>query len=381
MSTTVGLVLLGIVALVVVAVILLRPRKGAAAPTAEEPTIDSAWNRFTADPSTWAPREVSTGRATDLDQLKASLGEAAERVAGAPEPRAALRQAIMDASDRFIQVETLAAAHPPGGTSDPASLADYVSSVVEAGVLRCYAGQRYEDFARDDWYAHYLKTAEMSARNIAGIVRKTVRGEAASIEGSLHDPLMDAMREVRAALLHHPPRTPVRRADKLTHKTEPTKPYPSQEQIDRLVAVMNERFEKLFSGMVYQLDDGSAVDPAGAFQVDAALLYTLLAVHFRHPVEGWRQVMDKSLGAYRSAMQNEERMLEIGRACHSAWSGNVQGPLPVVMQTSCRLAFGDSAAADSESAKSMAAAMMEDAQILVGAICEVVDKPGPGWNR
>ena len=125
------------------------------------------------------------------------------------------------------------------------------------------------------------------------------------MEISLHDPLTSAMRDVRKALLHHPPRTPVR-ADKLVNREVPTRPYPSQEQLDRLIGVMSERLHKLFSGLVYQTGGGPPVEPAGAFQVDAGLLYAILAVHFRHPTDGWREIMDKSLGDYRSAMSNEE---------------------------------------------------------------------------
>ena len=282
----------------------------------------------------------------------------------------------MDSTDRFVLAETLAEPSESGGASQ--TMTDYAPSIVEAGALRCFSMLKHQDFAADDWYAHYLRMAEMNAKNVASMVRKTVRGEAASMEESLHDPLMDAMREIRTTLLHHPPRTPVRRSDKLIHKTDPTLGYPSQEQIDRLIEVMSDRFEKLFSGLVYQPEGGAAPNPAAAFQIDAGILYAILSVHFRHPEKAWREIIERSLGVYREAMGDGEALLEIGRACHGTWVKNEsQGPLRPTLETSCRMALDET---EPGGAGTRAASMMDDARLLVGAIHEIVAKDSPGWQ-
>ncbi|MDX1389099.1 MAG: hypothetical protein R3344_07910 [Acidobacteriota bacterium] len=371
------MIVVAVVAVVLVGIVVafVARRRPEQAPEVADCTADSAWERYCSDRAKWSPRDPqvieSFFSGPEADTVRKSIGETTERAASAPDPVVVLRQAIMDSTDRFVLAETISES---GG-----AMGDYAPSVVEAGALRCFSMLKHQDFATDDWYTHYLRMAEMNARNVASMVRKTVEGKAASMEESLHDPLMGAMREIRTTLLHHPPRTPVRRSDKLIHKTEPALPYPSQEQIDRLIEVMSDRFDKLFSGLVYQPEGGAAPNPAAAFQIDAGILYAILAVHFRHPDKAWREIIERSLGAYREAMGDGESLLEIGRACHVAWVRNEsEGPLLPALETSCRMAFDDAATGG---AGPRAAAMMEDARLLVGSIREVVAKDSPGWQK
>ena len=375
-----GLVIFAIVAgviLIAAAIFFLRPR--AEARPEPESTMGSAWGQYVAGLQNCSPRDRRAIESLTRDgsgaaaAVQATLAETWREAQPAPDPRVALRQAIMDATDRFLMDETMRG--DEGSGDGDGELSEYLASVAEAGALRCFSKQRFDDVGPDDWYTYYLKMAEMNAKNVAGMVRKTVRGEQASMEISLHDPLTSAMRDVRKALLQHPPRTPVR-ADKLVNREVPTRPYPSQEQLDRLIGVMSERLQKLFSGLVYQTGGGPPVEPAGAFQIDAGLLYAILAVNFRHPTDGWREIMDKSLGDYRSAMSNEEELLEIGRECHRIWQANQEsGPLDAVLKTSCGLVFDDTGAADAR-----ASGMSNDARVLVGAILDVVAPSASTWK-
>ena len=216
----------------------------------------------------------------------------------------------------------------------------------------------------------------MNARNVAGMVRKTVSGESSQMEAALHDPLMATMRNARNALLHHPPRTPVHKSEKLSDLAIPAQPYPSEEQVHRLTDLMTDRFEKLFSGLIYQVGSGSTVDPVAAFQIDAALLFTLLAASFRYPTDSWRQIMERSLGHHREAMRNEETLLEIGRACTRTWNENLRnGPLEPSLRTCCRQTLDDQVDVDS-----VALRMTEDATILVAAVQQALGATGPGWR-
>jgi len=374
-----GLVIFAIVAgvvLIAAAIVFLRPR--ARAKPEQESSMDSAWVQYVAVRPNCASRDRRAIGSLDGDgsgaagSVKSALAETWQQAQSAPDARVALRQAIMDATDRFLMDETMRGDESSDEGSDPS---EYLLSVAEAGALRCFSKLRFDDVGPDDWYTYYLKMAEMNSKNVAGMVRKTVRGEQAAMEISLHDPLTSAMRDVRKALLHHPPRTPVR-ADKLVNREIPTRPYPSQEQLDRLIGVMSERLSKLFSGLVYQTGGGPPVEPAGAFQIDSGLLYAILAVNFRHPTDGWREIMDKSLGDYRSAMSNEEKLLEIGRECHRIWQENQEsGPLDAVLKKSCRLVFDDTGDADAR-----VSGMSNDARVLVGAILDVVAPSPSTWK-
>ncbi len=132
---------------------------------------------------------------------------------------------------------------------------------------------------------------------------------------------------------------------------------------------MTVRFEKLFAGQIYQADHGQAVNPVGAFQVDAGLLYTLLSLNFRYPTDSWREVMSEALGPYRKAMEDEEKLLRIAQESHRAWlNDEKEGPLNAVLKTACAVAFQDA------DPKALAVSMMEDAAVLVSTIKEIVEE-------
>ena len=90
--------------------------------------------------------------------------------------------------------------------------------------------------------------------------------------------------------------------------------------------------------------------------------------------------MDRSLGTYHEVMDDAENLREIGRAGHAVWvKSEPTGPLRPSLETICRMAFeelNDSASAEVEA---RAESMLEDAQMLVGAIREIVAKPS-GWQ-
>lgn len=374
MSTTLMIAIgAGVVVVVGILVVALFRRPAEADHPGAEATFHAAWSRYLAEPGRWSPRglqpiEQLAADRGEVERAGRELAETVDAALAAPDPAVAMRKSIMDAADRFVMAEIVSGE----GAAEP----DYVRSVVAVGALRCFSGLRFNDFSERDWFAHYLKLAEMNARNVAGMVRKTVSGEASQMEASLHDPLMATMRNARNALLHHPPRTPVHKSEKLTDPAAPAQPYPSEEQVHRLTDLMTDRFEKLFSGLIYQIDNGPAVDPVAAFQIDAALLYALLAVSFRYPTDGWRQIMERSLGHHREAMRNEETLLDIGRACTQTWKENLQsGPLEPSLKTCCSKVFADSVDVDS-----VTSGMAEDATILIAAVQTALGATGPGWK-
>ena len=200
------------------------------------------------------------------------------------------------------------------------------------------------------------------------MVRKTVQDQPSSFESALHDPLTRTMAEVRKTLLSHPPRTPVERSDRLTTTAESLRLSPTQHQIDELTRIMSNRFEKLFAGQIYRLEQGSAADPTVTFQVDAGLLYTILAINFRHSTDAWRYIMGEALGTYRAAMDDEQSLLTLARDCHHSWDQHREaGPLSELLRTGCRSAF-----AGDQGWEAIAAGMTEDASFLSSQIQRVV---------
>ena len=370
MNSLVILAIVGVVLLLIAVVFLLGPRKKAI--RVAEPTIEAAWEHYVSHPDEGSERDrkaIARLERIDRTALEAELRATAVQALAAPSSLEMLRKTIMDSTDRFVLEESMSGAAAADGPAET----EYLQEVLRAGALRCFSMLRFEDYAENDWYTHYLKMAEMNAGNVAGMVRKAVAGESTSLETSLHDALTGTMRQVRGALLRYPPRTAVQRADRLADPDTPSRPYPSQEQVDRLTHVMSDRFEKLFSGQVYRFDGGPPLNPAESFQVDAAILYALLALQFKHPDDGWRQIMNKALGSYREAMQNEEALLETGRRFHRVWVENRQrGPLDAVLKTSWESLIEAPPDAGTRDARSLARGMTEDASILVGAIDEVV---------
>jgi hypothetical protein len=334
-----------------------------------EPTLEAAWEQYVSHPD-HAPardrRAITKLDRVDAARLKGSLEQTVETALADPSPLVVLRKTIMDATDRFVLEELMG-----GEAEEPQT--EYLEDVLRTGALRCFSMLRFQDYSNNDWYTHYLQMAGMNAGNVAGMVRKTVAGEQTSMETSLHDALTGTMRQVRGALLRYPPRTAVQRADKLTDADTPTRTYPSQQQIDDLTDLMSERFEKLFSGQVYGSAAEQPINPAESFQIDSGLLYALLALNFKHPDEGWRQIMSKALGSYADALQNEERLLETGREFHGVWLENRQrGPLDAVLKRGWETVLGTPSGTGSAVTRPLARRMTEDASILVGAIDEVV---------
>jgi hypothetical protein len=290
--------------------------------------------------------------------IRSRMGDALE----GPDPMIGLRKAIMDATDRFVLAELL-----HDSTELPL---DHLESVIEAGVLRRYADARFQDFSEEDWYSHYLNVAEMNARNVGEMVRKTVAGDQSSLESSLHEPLTSAMRQVRASLLDYPPRIPVEKTVKLVDPEGEIRLRPTQKQLDRLANVMSERLEKLFSGQGYRVAQGPPVNPAGAFRIDAGLLYTLLAQKYRYATEAWQQVMGEALGPYRDVMHDEEQLLRTARELHRTWAESEDGPLHAVLRSSGSLAFDSPA--EQIDREAVVASMAEDAGPLVHHILDAI---------
>lgn len=368
--THIIIISVAIVAMIALVIIghYLYPRREKAA--GRKCTSADAWDAYVATPGKRSARDreaiarlPQAGEET-VGRLKQSIRETVERCQAAAKPLATLRQAIMDATDQFVLAETVFDA------KQEAAPAEHFENVIEAGVLRRFSGLCYDDVDKQDWYTHYLKMAEMNSKNVAAMLKKTLEGDHGSMEASLHDPLTRTMSDVRKVLLDYPCRTPVQRADKLLEGEGPTRLSPSRKQVDRLTRTMTVRFEKLFAGQVYQSDHGQAVNPVGAFQVDAGLLYTLLSLSFRYPTDAWREVMSEALGPYRKALEeDEEKLLRIAQESHRAWlKDEKEGPLNAVLQTACAVAFEDA------DPNVLAGSMMEDAAVLVSSIKEIIEE-------
>ncbi|MDH3284533.1 MAG: hypothetical protein OEQ13_07305, partial [Acidobacteriota bacterium] len=312
------------------------------------------------------------------ERIRKSVGEAVDRALAAADPQAALRKEVMDATDRFVLSETVYSADRGGGetASDRRELPpDHAEAVMEAGALRCFAKLRLGDFSEDDWYAHYIKVAEMNSQNVTAMVRKTVEGEETVLETSLHEPLTRTMTQVREALLRFPPRTAVDQAHRLTSEAAPARLNPTQLQVDRLTEVMSAQFEKLFTGQIYRVEQGPPLNRSAVFQLDAGLLYTMLSLYFRHPAEAWRRIMAESLGAYRGVMQDEEALLETARVYCQIWRDNeADGPLKKMLEKMCDRAQDAASGSPAANRDTLVAGIMEDARLLVGKIRNVVDE-------
>lgn len=377
------LVIIGVIAasvvivIAVVAVILNRPSNREPSKAANpDAVLSTAWDHYVTHPDKWSARDRRViDRVARLDgetskHLADSLGETVEQALAAPNPQAALRKAVMDATDRFVMADSLTGADRDRAESEMSD--EEFEGSLEAGILRCFAMLRFRDFAKDDWYAHYLSVAEMNCKNVASMVQKTVRGEQSSLETSLHDSLSHTMRQVRQALLHYPSQKPVTRSDRLTTDDAAPRAFPSQHEIDQLTNVMRLRFEKLFSGQMYRVENGAPVNPVDAFQVDAALLYTVLSLYYRRHEDAWRKIMDEALGSHKEAMADEAKLLEMGREFKVVWVKNEQGgPLRQVLETAART-FERPAAAGSAEPTIVANRMIEDAGFLVRSIREII---------
>ena len=192
----------------------------------------------------------------------------------------------------------------------------------------------------------------MNARNVNVMLHKTLAGEASALETSLHGPMSEQMRDTREALLRH---------------------APTQRQIDGLTQLMSEHFERLFSGQVYQLQNGTPIDPVAAFEVDAALLHAIIARAFRNPAESWRRILQAALGGRAEVITDGgDNLLSIAHKVKRAWQGSgEEGRFGHALRAGCQTVFVD---AHSMSAEPVAIAddMLEDAASLIGAIQDIV---------
>jgi hypothetical protein len=366
-----------VVVIIVAAAFALRRRK----PETQTSDLEKAWADYVSQPPEWPRRDRrAVERIPQLEDgvmktIKASIRNSVDSAMATQDPMVSLRKAVMDATDRFILAEMLhGSQEAPGGTAESSSEMpmDHLESVIEAGVLRRLAALRFQDFGEEDWYSHYLNVAEMNSRNVAEMVRKTVRGDLSSLETSLHEPLTRAMRQVRESLLGYPARIPVERAVKLADQEGTIRLRPTQKQLDRLANVMSERLEKLFAGQGYRVMHGTPVNPAGAFRIDAGLLYTQLAIKFRYAADAWNQIMGEALGPYREVMQGEEQLLETATDLHRIWVESEDGPLHAVLRSCGSLAFD--VPSESVDQETMVSSMAEDAGPLVNHILDAIEE-------
>ena len=374
MSMSAALIILaiaGVMAAFIAAEYLSRRPKKAADPQC---SLETACKHYLENPDKWSARDrlaiesISTDLSGTREKLTESLSATVEESLASPEPTAVLREAIMDATDRFVMAETLYQPDDDGEDVSETGPGGDAVSVLEAGALRCFSMLRFADYAEEDWYQHYLNVSEMSSRNVAAMVQKAVSGAEPALEASLHDPLTVAMREARLTLLHHPPQTPVSRGTRLAHGQSTTMRTPTQKQIDRLSDIMAQRFERLFTGQGYRLGD-TPLDPAGAVEVDAALLYTTLALGFRQPAEAWRRILVRSLGGYGDVMQSEEKLLEVAKAAHQGWQQHKgESRLNAALTAACGIAFDEATATAAGGPGGLAAGILEEASVLVGSI-------------
>lgn len=374
MSPSAALIILAIalvLALLIAAETWLRRPKKPADPAC---TVDRALEHYTSHPELWAERDrraIADLRAEEPSAaLAASLHRTVETALAAEEPLVELRRAIMEATDRFVMEETLY--RPEAGNEGRERLSPGSVAVAEAGVLRCYAMLRFADYAPEDWYTHYLRVAEMNARNVAAMLDQALSGEASTIEAALHEPMTRAMKEARDSLLRHPPQTPVRRSARLVAPQLPSRRSPDRRQIDRLTDLMSERFERLFAGQTVQLENGSLLSPAAALRVDAALLYVLLANEFRRPTEAWRRIIEEALGGpSETATNDHDELLAVGREAHRAWQRSQAG-LDAALKAACsRLVPAASGAEGGEDAERCVDLLRDDASVLAREVLRV----------
>ncbi len=364
MSTSAAIIILGVLLVMTTLIVIesraRRPKK------ANNPdcTAQEAWETYLAEGAALSERDTAAiaalaARPEDKEKLRKSVSRTIDAVLATDTPMLSLRREIMEASDSFLMMEGLSAVGEP----DPRATAAALDAVIEAGALRTFARLRFADYGSEDWYSHYLHVAEMNSRNVAAMVKKTVGGQLHSLETTLHEPLTHAMREAREALLHHPPQTPVDRTTKLSFGKLPKDRAPSQTQIDDLTNVMSDRFEKLFGGQIYQHEGGTSLSPAAALQLDAALLFTVLAQEFRQPEEAWKEILEESLGDKGKALLADENLPDSARLVHQAWRRNEgDAPLRHALVVACQRAEvpleGDRPSAD----------LSHDASLLIGAV-------------
>ena len=221
---------------------------------------------------------------------------------------------------------------------------DYVLSAFAGGVLRAYSGLRYGDSSNDDWYAFYLEVAKLNSEHWVNLVEKGREGE--SWRAVMINPMKQLMKETRENMLVYPPRTPVQ---ELAQEPEPPEPQPlevlTEEQINQLASVMEERFLRLLNGELYVVKDLPPVSPRGAFQLDAGLLFNFIAERLRNPDDTdkhWRKVIEITCRKYKNDLDSQDlhELLDTAHVFREAWiESKEQGPLAQVLAMGAALAF------------------------------------------
>ena len=103
--------------------------------------------------------------------------------------------------------------------------------------------------------------------------------------------------------------------------------------------------------------------------MDAALLYTTLALGFRQPDEAWHRILVRSLGGYGDVMQSEDKLLEVAKAAHHGWQQHEgESRLNAALTAACGMAFDEAAAKAAGGPGVLAAGILEEASVLVGSI-------------
>ena len=357
--TVLGFIVVAV--LVVIIAYLAVSRSAQGAPRVPDCTMLEAWDYYVEHGPQLSEKDARIIRLTltkfvpsDIEKLKEDLCKKERESLEADNPLILLRTQIMDMTD-FICIsnvvekvtdETLRneLLKSLGYDTLEALSADYVITAFGGGVLRIYAGLHYGDSSNDDWYAFYLKVARLNSDHLIGLFEKGKKGE--SWRAVMIKPMRQLMKETREKMLAYPPRTPVQ---ELAEEPEPPEPQPlevlTEEQINQLASVMEERFLRLLNGELYVVKDLPPVNPPGAFQLDAGLLFNFIAERLRNPDDTdkhWRKVIEITCRKYKNDLDSQDlhELLETAQVFREAWiESKDQGPLAQVLAMGAALAF------------------------------------------
>ncbi|UCF38350.1 MAG: hypothetical protein JSU96_05730 [Acidobacteriota bacterium] len=365
--------LLMVVAIVAVILVIVgverlshRRRTKASSPDCN---MEQAWQYYLDHPQLVTERDrkvmarfEETLESEGIEELRQNLRSIETEASDQPAPLQFIREKIMNATDRFMMIEYLS------GLADQAPSADFCRDVLQAGALRTYAGLKYGDFSAQDWYAHYLKMAEMHTKNVTGMIENSTQGNHSSLESSLHEPLSQSMREVRKALLKFPVRTQVLSDELLGPRVAAE--TASEKQVAQLASLMRARFNKLFSGQLYGSVDSALVNPGGLFKVESAILYTQLVNRFPDDDQAWSKVMDQALSNQPALLQDKQNLLSIGRHFQGTWSRTKEGPLMETLTSGSTLVC--TSRSNGDQGRQFAQQVKGDAMELVRLVTDIV---------
>ncbi|MCW4026154.1 MAG: hypothetical protein NWE76_01560, partial [Candidatus Bathyarchaeota archaeon] len=331
-------------------------------------SVEQVWSEFTSGKGLATDHErkaveryeeeLSPG---DITNLKERLIRVEEESLKQAQPLVRIRRVIMDATDRFLLWD----AHL--GDSSQSVSTDYLLGVLEAGVLRRYAGQKYGDVSENDWYSHYLSVARMNAKNVVDMVNKSTSGESIALEASLHDPLTESMSTAREALLHYPVKTPVLEGDQVGFVASKPIELASDQQIEQLAEIIKVRFGKLYQGQLYGGVARIGLNPGGAFKLETGLLHILLSLRYPHDSKAWRAILEKALGKDHGALHDSEALVSLGKDLQKIWRESSDPLLGVLESGTAMLSAGTASGMNSDegSFRVVAQQMRPDAVDLV----------------